>query len=180
LGYIESTQSTAGTWATTPSKIQLWSSGIKLPGDIVQFARTTTSASGAGTGTIPFDDTIPQNTEGDEYMTQAITPTSAINKLDIACQAIYSNTVANNITVALFQDSTANALAATQLRIDLSNAASAVSMKYSMRAATTSSTTFKIRAGGSAAGTTGINNSAATRLYGGVAHSFLEIYEIMA
>jgi hypothetical protein len=36
LGYVESTQATAGTWATSPSKVQLFGPGVKRPGDTVQ------------------------------------------------------------------------------------------------------------------------------------------------
>jgi len=51
LGYVESTQATAGTWATSPSKVQLFGPGVKRPGDTVQEVNngvagtaTTTSA----------------------------------------------------------------------------------------------------------------------------------------
>jgi hypothetical protein len=33
LGYVESTQATAGTWATSPSKVQLFGPGVRRPGD---------------------------------------------------------------------------------------------------------------------------------------------------
>lgn len=36
IGFIESTQATAGTWTASPSKIQLFGPGIKRPGDIVR------------------------------------------------------------------------------------------------------------------------------------------------
>ena len=36
LGYVESTQTTAGTWAAAPSKVQLFGPGVKKPGDVVQ------------------------------------------------------------------------------------------------------------------------------------------------
>ncbi len=36
LGYVESTQATAGTWATSPTKIALFGPGVKRPGDTVQ------------------------------------------------------------------------------------------------------------------------------------------------
>jgi hypothetical protein len=36
LGYFESTQSTAGTWAASPNKVQLFGPGVKRPGDIIQ------------------------------------------------------------------------------------------------------------------------------------------------
>ena len=48
---------------------------------LVQAAHTQSGAVQTGTTTIPYDDTIPQNTEGTEFFTQAITPTSATNKL---------------------------------------------------------------------------------------------------
>jgi hypothetical protein len=36
LGYVESTQATAGTWAASPSKVQLFAPAVKRPGDVVQ------------------------------------------------------------------------------------------------------------------------------------------------
>jgi len=36
IGYLESVQAIAGTWATPPSKVQLFGPGIKRPGDTVQ------------------------------------------------------------------------------------------------------------------------------------------------
>jgi hypothetical protein len=36
LGFVESTQPTAGAWTVTPSKIQLFGPGIRKPGDTVQ------------------------------------------------------------------------------------------------------------------------------------------------
>jgi hypothetical protein len=46
FGYVESTQATAGQWATAPSKVQLFGPGVKRPGDEVQkvvFVNTTTT-----------------------------------------------------------------------------------------------------------------------------------------
>lgn len=36
IGYVESTQTSAGTWASSPSFIQLFGPGVKKPGDAVQ------------------------------------------------------------------------------------------------------------------------------------------------
>jgi hypothetical protein len=47
LGYVESTQATAGTWATSPSKTQLFGPGVKRPGDTVQEVTSFVSASAA-------------------------------------------------------------------------------------------------------------------------------------
>src|SRR5882672_2841636 len=35
IGYVESTQATAGTWVAPPSKVQLFGPGVKRPGEIV-------------------------------------------------------------------------------------------------------------------------------------------------
>jgi hypothetical protein len=49
LGYVESTQGTAGQWATSPSKVQLFGPGVKRPGDTVQ--EVTNSVSGSASTT---------------------------------------------------------------------------------------------------------------------------------
>jgi len=52
-------------------------------GSLVQSVGTVTGAVATGTTQMVLDDTIPQNTEGDQYMTRAITPTNASNILEI-------------------------------------------------------------------------------------------------
>jgi hypothetical protein len=44
LGFIESTQPTAGAWTVSPTKVQLFGPGIKKPGDIVQEVATSISS----------------------------------------------------------------------------------------------------------------------------------------
>jgi hypothetical protein len=44
LGFIESTQPTAGAWTVGPTKVQLFGPGIKKPGDTVQELATSISA----------------------------------------------------------------------------------------------------------------------------------------
>ena len=81
---------------------------------ILQIVNTQTGAVNTGTTPLPYDDTIPQITEGDEYMTLAITPTSATNKLliEVVCSISNTNTGAHEtLLAALFQDDTANAIA---------------------------------------------------------------------
>src|ERR1041385_5219094 len=51
------------------SKIAFTTAGLAL-----QLASTSYNAAATGTTTVPIDDTVPQNTEGDEYMSRAITP----------------------------------------------------------------------------------------------------------
>lgn len=150
-------------------------------GKVVQMVKSVTGAVSTTTGTIPQDDTIPQNTEGGEFMTLAITPTSASNRLLIMHIGMYtSNTgfAATGVCVALFQDSTANALSATNVTGGSNSVPQSCSLTHEMAAGTTSATTFKIRAGCGTAATTTFNGSAGARLYGGVASSSLVIMEI--
>jgi hypothetical protein len=147
-------------------------------GKVVQQVNTQTGAVATGTTTIPQDDTIPQNTEGDEYMTLAITPESASNILFIQVDVLLSNNNANALSACLFQDATANALSST---IDFQGTATGVSLlsfNFTMTAGTTSATTFKVRAGASGAGTTTFNGSVGNRLHGGVLSSSITITEL--
>lgn len=146
---------------------------------IVQVVSTETGAVSTGTTLMPIDDTLPQITEGDEFMTLAITPTSATNKLkiDIVCHLANDNT--NGVVAALFQDATASALAVGFQGMQLNNQALAVVFTYTMIAGTTSETTFRIRGGSSGGGgTTTFNGQSEARLFGGVLASSIIITEI--
>lgn len=70
LGYVEYANglATAGTYLTVPTTIQLFSSGVKKPGDIVQMVQGTTSSSTGISGA---------NTQ--TSLSASITPTSSIN-----------------------------------------------------------------------------------------------------
>lgn len=69
LGFVESTQATAGTWATSPSLVQMFGPGIKKPGDVVQ---TVHGSSGTST-------TTTSSTFQATNLSLSITPTSAAN-----------------------------------------------------------------------------------------------------
>lgn len=143
----------------------------------VQIVNATFSAVATGTTVIPSDDTIPQITEGDEYMTLAIVPKSATNILVISANVLLSNSVTAALVVALFQDATANAIAVAGSFDSTATAMMSIPLTYTMVAGTTSSTTFRIRAGGNAAGTTTFNGQAAARRFGAITKSSIVITE---
>ena len=161
-------------------EIQITSAGaLKLSGSAIQVVNTQTGSVNTGTTLIPNDDSIPQNDEGDEYMTLAITPTNSSNTLLIDVVVACSPNAGGIATVALFQDSTAGALAAVQQ--DGSNDHIRVlSFRHKMSAGTTSETTFKIRAGQGSAGTFTFNGANEARKLGGVLASSITIMEIQA
>ena len=87
------------------------SNNLSFTGRIVQTVNVQTRAVATGTTVFPTDDTIPQKTDGNEYMTLAITPTNASNKLRIFSTFYCSSSVANSLMCAgLFQDDTAATL----------------------------------------------------------------------
>ena len=164
---------TANRTITWPDTNLTMSQAFFLPRAPV-YASTTNVAT--GTTLIPLDDTAPQITEGTEFLTASITPLSATNKLTIRCN-FYTYSSSNNVVIlALFQDSSTFALAATasNQQTGISNI---ISLTYQMTAGTTSSTTFRVRIGPSTGGTITLNGSAGSRLLGGVLTSSIEIWE---
>jgi hypothetical protein len=182
LGYLtwESGLGTAGTWNAVPTRIELATSQTPLPGRTMQIQMNGSGAVATGTTTMPNDDTIPQNTEGDEYLTCAIAPSSAANLLMIEFLGQFSASVLSTFNLALFQDSTANALSSGMQTIPGANLSARVGLSHAILAGTTSITTLKIRAGLGAAGTVTFNGAAGGRLHGGVINSILRIVEMMA
>ena len=156
----------------------------ELPvGTVVQVVNTQTGEIVTGTTLTPVDDTIPQNTEGVECMTLAITPTNASNKLLIQVVANSSHSASNpTYTVALFQDNTVNALAAIASFNSDASAGRPLSriLNHFMTAGTTNLTTFKVRIGANVGGTLTFNGIAGARYYGGVMASSITITEIKA
>jgi hypothetical protein len=148
-------------------------------GRVVQVVNSSSSAVATGTTVTLVDDSIPQKTEGDEYMTLAITPTHASNKLLILFSAgSFSTTALGTFSVALFQDTTANAIAGTLTTIE-QNYDRSIELFHYMAAGTTSATTFKIRAGNINSNTTTFNGRGGGRYLGGVMSSTLTIMEIL-
>jgi len=176
-------------WDTDDQVLYAWETGtgwVATGGAgssvVVQVKNTQTGAVATGSTGIPYDDTIPQNTEGDEYMTLAITPTSATNKLRIDVVWVGTTVGQAWIIVALFQDSTANALAAACDFHTVSTSGTTTTFTHYMTSGTTSATTFKVRAGidsGGAGGTMTFNGQSGGRIFGGVSASSITITEIV-
>lgn len=156
-------------------EVQITTGGRVNGGLMVQRVKTQTGASATGNTALPSNDTIPQNTEGDEYMTLAITPTSATNELRIDVVFIGSPSTATRMVACIFQDSTADALAVATSSPGASEPGT-ISFSFIMVAGTTSATTFKVRAG-LPSGTLTFNGDAGSRQYGGKMVSSIVIAE---
>jgi hypothetical protein len=154
---------------------------IKGGGKVLQSVSVLSSALVTASSTdFPEDDTIPQNTEGTEVMTLAITPVSATSKLHIFVNAFGSHTGSTRTGIALFVDSTAGALAFS----DSANAGATTMMNSSLNhvvtSASTDARTYKVRMAGMATGTLSFNGQSGARKFGGVASSSIIIMEIEA
>lgn len=150
-------------------------------GATVQVVNSQTGALATGTTLMNSDDTIPQNTEGDQYLSRAITPTDAGSTLyiDVVLQC-ESTASSGDLIAALFVDSTADAIAATQVANNSSERPVILTFRHAVSAGSTSARTYKVRAGGQSAGTFCINgyNSASSRVFGGVCSSSITITEV--
>lgn len=130
-------------------------------------------------GVIPYDNTIPQNTEGTEFLTASITPTTTGNKIYFeAVLHLRSSDTFDGGAVAMFVDSTANALAAEQVQFKGLSSPNPFMVRGEFTTTGTSPLTFKVRAGSSNSGKTWyINGDASNRIYGGVMTSYIRLIE---
>lgn len=127
---------------------------------------------------IPSDNTIPQNTEGTQILTNSITPSSASNTVLITvtgCFFVQSSTVAP--LAAIFRGATANAIY-TARQLTASVAGGLFSFTFLDSPATTSATTYALRVGPEAAGTVKINTDNNNNTYGGTMKVTMILTEI--
>lgn len=148
-------------------------------GRIVQRVTKTFASVATGSTILPCDDTIPQNTEGDLYMTaDAFTPTNSNNILEVEIIVIGAANGNFYIGVGLFKDSDAGAINMTYQWDVGSGYYLNIPLKHRMIAGTTSPITFKVRAGPHGSGTFTFNGSGGARFGGGVLASSITITEV--
>lgn len=180
LGYVtyEAGLAGAGTWSSTPTRIQIFGPGIPLPGQVVQRRCQAVGTAAAGTGTVPHDNTVPLITEGDEYMTVTSTPSSAANVLSVSAVGHFGESGAQSwVAMSLHRDAT-NALATAAAFNVIGNGSVQLSMQHDILAGAGSSTTLRMRTGADT-GTTTFNGQSSTQHYGGACASRLYVTELM-
>ena len=159
-----------------------FSGTVSGAGKIVQVVNTQTGTMATGTtAAAVYDNTSALITEGDEYMTLAITPTSATNKLMIDVVFQYAHSVATiHFWAALFNtDSHATDALATGYEVtEAGGQAKIIGFRHYMTAFGTSATTFRVRAGGSTGATTTFNGRSGTAVFNGAIPSSITITEI--
>ncbi len=146
---------------------------------VVQIVSYETGAYATGTTPIPDATSIPQNNEGDLYMTLAITPKSATNKLKI--DVVFNASSGQQVlcAVALFRDNVANALAVAPFNTYAASTQNFrnVPLTYIMDVPDTTTHTFYVRAGTVNAGWLWFNWYSDGSTFGGVVMSSITITE---
>ena len=147
---------------------------------ILNHGYTTSSSLASTTTAIPFDNTIPQSSEGGLGMTaDAFTPVSATSKLMIWYGAMMGSSSSSTTgLLCLFKDSDSGALNVTPARIS-NDGASYPHGYYEMTSGTTSAITFKLRFGAPSS-TVYFNSLSGSALFGGTTPAFIKIVEVEA
>ena len=147
---------------------------------IFQRLSTSYSALSAPAGVaMPVDDTIPQDTEGAEYMSRAITADDVSNVWEIEVLFVGAAAAAGDVVMALFSDtdSTANALCAAMVTVSAADDVFTLRLRHRMTAATLSATAMTVRVGNAAGDISTRNGSAGSRLLGGTPQSYITVTE---
>ncbi len=146
---------------------------------IIQITQTATGELVSGTGTIPDDDTIPQDTEGVLLISHAFTPQSASSTLLIEAQVVVNFPYANAV-LALFSNASANALACVCQRMTTGGDNLLMRISYMVAAGSTAARTYSVRAGAQTSGIVYMNarTNNTVRGYGGVMNSYLRVTEL--
>ena len=128
----------------------------------------------AGSTSIPVDNTTPQSNEGTELASVSITPSSSANKILILYSYVFDRYQSSYGVSALFRGS------ACINSVLSANGISQMSSSYLDSPNTTSSTTYSVRYGNSAANSWWINNTSGGPRFNGSMGSFLIAMEIAA
>ena len=168
--------------ATTVSATTISGALLQVAGSVVQMVCFSTTASSSGSTTIPVDETVPQNDEGTQFMSAAITPTNASNILFIYAMGSFGHSNLNYSTyraiMCLFKDDIADAYAVAQT-ITWSGNVCSLSLAYRITAGTTNEIIYKIRAGSNLANPFIMNASSTNNVAASGLFSALSITEIM-
>ena len=145
-------------------------------GVVLQEAHYQTGAVASGTTVMVNDNTIPQQTEGDQYMQLAFTPKSSTSTLRISAVANAACSANTAIVMCLFRDATADAIATVNYTIPSANNRVVLPLTAEVPSNAVSLTTFKVRIGG-LSGTLTFNGANATAFFGGTYASTITITE---
>jgi hypothetical protein len=165
---------------TAPEQLQA-RTNISVPApNNSNIAVYTTSAN--LTGVIPYDDTAPQSTEGDEILTVTLTPNSASSRVRITFSGWCThNTSSTGVISALFIDSETSARRAMVAVPADAGSSATTYLVYEYAPGDTVEHTYKIRTGIPSSGGGASyrwNGSGGTRVFGGTSAAVITVNEV--
>lgn len=178
-GDLRIVRGTTGGEIATPFRIEADGLVRMIGGKVLKVAHAEDNTYVTGTALMPLDDTIPQISEGTQFLAITYTPLRADSSLLIEVDIHLNPTVAAWITTALFRDNDPNAIAGWP-SYQATNTG-AISYRYSklIQAGSVAPRSYSVRSGMNTAGTLRMNGSA-SRLLGGVLSSYIKITELSA
>lgn len=149
-----------------------------IPGSVIQVANFTTGAVATGTATIPYDNTIPQITEGTQFMSLNFTPKRANSRLLIQFVWNGSHSLVDSTLITALFDGSANAVCVEYQAIEGAYYTKQIVGNAFYQVASVAPITFSVRAGSNTASTVTFNGPAGVAYFGGKIASSITITEI--
>lgn len=151
-----------------------------VSGSQIGHATATTASLVTCSTVMPFDDTVPQNTEGDEVLTLSYTPKSASSTLQITvCGNVGSSTNSSRVVFAVFKDSDASCITGSAGSVwnTSTTGSNMVGYSFTVASGSTSARTYKLRSGPQT-GSAYWNGTGGARAFGGAAATSITVKEI--
>ena len=145
-------------------------------GIVVQRVSTQTGAVQSGSGFYTINDSIPQITDGNLFLTLAITPQSAANILVVNVTACLENPGSSFVMGGIFNNLSSDCLSIATI-FGAAGIQNDFWLQHEMTAGTTSPITFYFRAGGNVSSLTTLNGTGGSRTFGGVNCTIMQITE---
>jgi len=130
-----------------------------------------------GTAMIPVDDTIPQSSEGTQFMSLSFTPVSENSKLIIEASFFGQLSIDAIASIALFTDLSLDSIAVVAVQ-PRSTGVFVAPLSAELSTGSISPITITLRAGGQSASTLTLNGVVGVQKYGGAASSYIKVTEV--
>lgn len=143
----------------------------KPQGTVLQTATGPIAAS-SGNVTVPLDNTLPTNTEGNQIFSVVFTPISATSRIIISFSITSSHSANSGTNILSLFAGTTN-IATSAQRTATANAAFGLAIDEVYSPGSTAAITFSARLGNSAGGTCYCNQIGTTTLGGGLVSSYI-------
>lgn len=181
LAYLEwqSGLTTAGNWDASPTIIGLWREGVPLPGTIIFRSRGEYTTYSSLTTAIPYDNTVPQISEGTEILalTVAAQYSNSLILLDSNCVVAGSNSP-SNLLAALFANGASSAIRAGNATAPAASYPLPLPLNVAYAPGAVSAQIYALRIGPEA-GTLYINGNGGGQRLNGSSAAYLDIKELV-